>query len=184
MNMISKKSTIMSFVFAGLVASCVPTTSQAVMSDNQKKLTFFALACLFITNCKEAIANPEKATWEDGKKAFQIQNIFTQEYWENIAHLINDGLFGQAGIRGKAVLGIVSEEDGTMMWKTVQSLPSTGICGHTLYGLKLAGKKFNDLTKTMGVPFLAYLWYNGTEFDVSPASDGVKVTPRNGNRNN
>lgn len=183
MNIVSKKSTLMSFALAGLIAGNMPTTAHALkykdLTLNKTLLAAFVLGSLLYTNCKEAEKKPETVTGNDVKKLLQIQNIFTQEYWENVAHLINDGYCGQVGVRGKAVLGITNEEDGSMMFKEVDALPTTGICGKTIFMGKILGKKFNDLTKTLAVPVLAYMWFvDGTEMNFKPASDGIKVEPK------
>ena len=145
MNIISKKSTIFSLALAGLIAGSMPTTVNAALSSQQRILVFVGLGSLFATACKEAVAKPSVVTWEDGGKVFQLQDLFTQKYWENVIHLINDGYLGQAGIRGKAVLGITNEEDGAMTFKEVNALPSTGICGNTLFVAKLLSKKAKDI---------------------------------------
>lgn len=146
MNIISKKSTVMSLVLVGLIAGSMSTTANAVLSTQKRILVFVGLGSLFATACKEAVAKPEVVHWtRDLQKLAQIQNIFTQKYWDNVIHLFNNGYLGQVGIRGKAVLGITNEEDGTMMFREVNALPSTGICGNTLFGVKLVAKKAKDI---------------------------------------
>ncbi len=102
MNIISKKSTIFSLALAGLIAGSMPTTVNAVFTrlDNKQMLVAFGLASLFRTACKEAVAKPAVVTWEDGGKVFQLQDLFTQKYWENVWHLINDGYHWSSWYQG------------------------------------------------------------------------------------
>jgi len=183
MNIISKKLT-MSLALAGLIAGTVPVLAMDHGNHHhhqekkkgdfeqvkqllfaQKKYVLFLLAGSFLTCLKEAVAKPEVVTMEDLKKLAQIQNILSnpQEYFGNIVHLINDGLLGQVGIRGKAVLGITNEEDGSMAFKEVNALPSTGIFGNTLFYAKLVGKKAKDLTNLLLIPSLLGLMLQNTE---------------------
>lgn len=165
MNIISKKSTVMSLALVGLIAGSTPMTARALLPDLTKKqmLVAFGLASFFWTACKEAVAKPAVITEQDWKKLAQVQNILTQKYWENVLHLINDGYIGQAGIRGKAVLGITNEEDGSMMFKEVNALPSTGICGNALFAIKLVGKKAKDLVSVLAVPGAFVTLWNAAE---------------------
>ncbi len=177
MNIVSKKSILLSFVLAGLVIGSTPMTANAAAWDNlsaKKAAIAFVLGSLFVTNCKEAVANPVKVTGDDIKNLAQLQDIFTEEYWNNAWHVINNGWLGQAGIRGKAILGMTSEEDGSMMFKEIKALPSTGICGKSIAMLKLWGKKAKDISNVIVVPgIIASMWTAGEK-----ASNGNFKTDR------
>jgi len=160
MNIVSKKSTLMSLVLAGLV---VGNTAKGLEWQDIKDLSgrqwaiAFVLGSAFVTNCKEAVPNPEKVTWDDVKKLVQFEGF--QEYLDNVVHLINNGWLGQAGIRGKAMLGMTNEEDGSMMFKEIKALPSTGICGKTLATVKLWGKKAKDISAVLSASgLIAAMW--------------------------
>jgi len=165
MNIISKKSTLLSFVLAGLLVGSMSTTVKALEWNDVKNLTkkqwliVFVLGSMFVTNCKEAVAKPEEVTWDDVKNLVQLQDIFTQEYRDNVWHIINNGYLGQVGARGKAILGMTNEEDGSMAFREIKALPSTGLCGKTLALVKLVGKKAKDITTLLAVPgLLATMW--------------------------
>lgn len=172
MNIISKKSALMSLVLAGLV---IGSSAKAFSFDDIKNLNrkqwliAFVLGSAFVTNCKEAIPNPEKVTADDFKKLLQFEGF--QEYWDNVVHLINHGWLGQAGIRGKAILGMTNEEDGSMAFKEIKALPSTGICGNAIATAKLWGKKAKDLCVIMSAyGLISTMWENAEK-----VANGEKV---------
>jgi hypothetical protein len=183
MNIVSKKSTLMSLVLAGLVIGSMPMTVKAAnpkidvktFLTNQKWYIVAGLVASFITCCKEAVAKPQTVTGDDVKKLAQLQDLLTSEYWENVVHLINNGILGQVGIRGKAVLGITNEEDGSMAFREVNALPSTGIVGNTLFLAKLVAKKAKDVTNLLVLPGLIGLMVTNADHVAKGEYDKAEV---------
>ena len=168
MNIVSKKSTLFGFVLVGLVIGSTPMTAKVPEWNDVKNLTgkqwaiAFVLGSMFAANCKEAVAKPAEVTGDDVKNIAQLQDIFTEEYWNNVWHVINNGFLGQVGARGKAILGMTNEDDGSMTFREIKALPSTGICGKSIAILKLWGKKAKDISTVLVVPgVIASMWTTG-----------------------
>lgn len=178
MNIISKKSTVMSLVLAGLVVGGMPTIAQAAWADltpSQKALMSLGLVSFMLTSMKESVNEPEAVTSKDVKNLVQIQDIFTQDYWANVYHIISDGYIGQLG-KGKAIQGVTDEDTGEVKFRASKSQPSTGICGTAIATTKLVAKKVDDLVKTLALPVVAYMWYNNEKVTIAVGGDGIKCS--------
>jgi hypothetical protein len=161
MNIISKKSVVMSLALAGLIMGSTPAKALTLPEVTAKKAVIsFLLGSLLVTCFKESVANPEEVDWVDSlEKAAQVQDILTPEYKENLIHMFWNGFLGQIG-KNEAILSIPNE-DGSVTHVATKPKPSTGICGTTVFFAKTLAKRAKDLGDLFALPAgLITLWNN------------------------